>query len=136
MKDLGTTLRHEPATLSPLLKRLEALGYVTRTPRMLGWQAAGAAPLVLGEPVLHPETLAHTEDRYRHRTRRLRGQADGVVNSGEETISTADRRLLLELLIVERRALIRLRDRGAISDAVMRRVQREIDLEELLLGAE
>ena len=30
VKDLGTSLRHEPATLSPLLKRLEALGYVTR----------------------------------------------------------------------------------------------------------
>ena len=25
---------------------------------MLGWQAQGAAPLVLGEPVLHPETIA------------------------------------------------------------------------------
>ena len=25
---------------------------------MLGWQAAGAAPLVTGEPVLHPETIA------------------------------------------------------------------------------
>ena len=25
---------------------------------MLGWQAAGAAPLVRGEPVLHPETIA------------------------------------------------------------------------------
>jgi threonine synthase len=35
-----------------------ALGHATRTPRMLGWQAAGAAPLVRGEPVLHPETLA------------------------------------------------------------------------------
>jgi threonine synthase len=34
------------------------LGNATRTPRMLGWQAAGAAPLVRGEPVLHPETLA------------------------------------------------------------------------------
>ncbi|MFJ7214956.1 MarR family winged helix-turn-helix transcriptional regulator [Amycolatopsis sp. NPDC098790] len=31
VKDLGTTLRHEPATLSPLLKRVEALGYVTRS---------------------------------------------------------------------------------------------------------
>ena len=30
VKDLAQTLRHEPATLSPLLKRLEALGYVTR----------------------------------------------------------------------------------------------------------
>jgi threonine synthase len=27
-------------------------------PRMLGWQAWGAAPLVLGEPVPHPETVA------------------------------------------------------------------------------
>jgi threonine synthase len=35
-----------------------ALGRAARTPRMLGWQAAGAAPLVTGEPVLHPETLA------------------------------------------------------------------------------
>jgi threonine synthase len=42
------------------------LGYVecdpgrgaTRRPRMLGWQAAGAAPLVSGEPVPHPETIA------------------------------------------------------------------------------
>ncbi|MBI2168446.1 MAG: threonine synthase [Actinobacteria bacterium] len=30
----------------------------TRLPRMVGWQAAGAAPLVIGEPVPHPETLA------------------------------------------------------------------------------
>jgi threonine synthase len=33
-------------------------GRATRRPRMLGWQAAGAAPIVLGEPVLHPETVA------------------------------------------------------------------------------
>ncbi len=33
-------------------------GRVTRLPRMLGFQAAGAAPLVLGEPVEHPETVA------------------------------------------------------------------------------
>jgi threonine synthase len=33
-------------------------GRATRLPRMLGWQATGAAPLVRGEPVLHPETIA------------------------------------------------------------------------------
>ncbi|MFT4011639.1 MAG: threonine synthase, partial [Nocardioidaceae bacterium] len=33
-------------------------GIATRTPRMLGWQAAGAAPLVDGAPVLNPETVA------------------------------------------------------------------------------
>jgi threonine synthase len=31
---------------------------VSKTPRMLGWQAAGSAPLVIGEPVRHPETIA------------------------------------------------------------------------------
>ncbi|HEY2059394.1 MarR family winged helix-turn-helix transcriptional regulator [Amycolatopsis sp. NBC_01480] len=30
VKDLAAALRHEPATLSPLLKRLEAMDYVTR----------------------------------------------------------------------------------------------------------
>lgn len=30
VKDLGQTLRLEPATLSPMLKRLEALGYLSR----------------------------------------------------------------------------------------------------------
>ena len=33
-------------------------GRSTRLPRMLGWQATGAAPLVRGEAVLHPETIA------------------------------------------------------------------------------
>ena len=33
-------------------------GRSTRLPRMLGWQAAGSAPIVIGEPVLHPETVA------------------------------------------------------------------------------
>ncbi len=33
-------------------------GLSTRLPRMLGWQAAGSAPIVIGEPVLHPETIA------------------------------------------------------------------------------
>ena len=33
-------------------------GAATRRPRMLGWQAAGAAPLVRGEPVRFPETIA------------------------------------------------------------------------------
>jgi threonine synthase len=33
-------------------------GRATRLPRMLGFQAAGAAPIVLGHPVEHPETVA------------------------------------------------------------------------------
>ncbi len=33
-------------------------GLAERLPRMLGWQAAGSAPLVHGEVVAHPETIA------------------------------------------------------------------------------
>ncbi|MBX9921008.1 MAG: threonine synthase [Mycolicibacterium frederiksbergense] len=33
-------------------------GMIDKLPRMLGTQAAGAAPLVLGKPVSHPETIA------------------------------------------------------------------------------
>jgi threonine synthase len=33
-------------------------GLIDAPPRMFGFQAAGAAPLVHGEPVLHPETIA------------------------------------------------------------------------------
>jgi threonine synthase len=33
-------------------------GVVSKRPRMLGWQAAGSAPLVHGEPVPYPETIA------------------------------------------------------------------------------
>ncbi len=39
-------------------REYEEMGRAKRSPRMLGWQAQGAAPLVLGAPVLHPETIA------------------------------------------------------------------------------
>jgi hypothetical protein len=82
---------------------------------------------------MHPESLTHTRDRYHHRTQRFRGHAHGTADDREDAISAADRRLGRELLAVERRELLRLRDEGAISDGVMRRVQRELDFEELLL---
>ncbi len=34
------------------------LGKATHRPRMMGFQAAGAAPIVLGKPVKHPKTIA------------------------------------------------------------------------------
>jgi len=39
-------------------REYHAAGRATRLPRMLGFQAAGAAPLVHGAPVEHPETVA------------------------------------------------------------------------------
>lgn len=39
-------------------KEYRAAGKAGQLPRMFGFQAAGAAPLVHGKPVLHPETIA------------------------------------------------------------------------------
>ena len=135
------TLLGQGFTLAPLSRWLEVreTGAEERREEIAARLRASKAALARLEELataqwMHPETLAHTRDRYRHRTRRLHGQAKGVADGGEETISVADRRLARELLVVERRELLRLRDDGTISDAVMRRVQREIDLEELLLG--
>jgi threonine synthase len=36
----------------------QAMGRAETAPRMMGFQAAGAAPIVLGEPVARPETIA------------------------------------------------------------------------------
>src|SRR5881275_1562897 len=137
------TLLGQGFTLAPLSRWLEVreTGAEERREEIAARLRASKAALARLEELatarwMHPETLAHTRDRYRHRTRRLHGQADGVADGGEETISAADRRLVQELLTVERRELLRLRDEGTIGDAVMRRVQRELDYEELLLHHE
>jgi threonine synthase len=39
-------------------KEFQALGKSETAPKMMGFQAAGAAPIVRGEPVLKPETIA------------------------------------------------------------------------------
>jgi len=38
--------------------RYQEAGRISARPKMLGFQAAGAAPIVLGHPVEHPETIA------------------------------------------------------------------------------
>src|SRR6266699_2926983 len=105
--------------------------------RLLASEAALARLEELASaPWMHPGALSHTRDRYRHRTRHLRGHADGVLDDPIEAKSVANLRLARELLAAERQELLRMRDNGAISDAVMRRVQQELDYEELLLHHE
>jgi hypothetical protein len=55
------------------------------------------------------------------------------VDEPVEAKAVALERLTRELLHVERREILRLREHGAISDTVMRRIQRDLDYEELLL---
>jgi hypothetical protein len=67
-------------------------------------------------------------DRYEHRTAEVSGE------DGEHAASKAD--VYHELVLAargaieaERRAIIRLRDEGMISDDVQRKIERELDLE-------
>jgi monovalent cation/hydrogen antiporter len=71
---------------------------------------------------------------YRRRRFGARGDGDGDAVEDYEARSDAYRRLMYELFDAQREALIRMRNEGAISDAVRRRVERDLDLEESRLA--
>jgi CPA1 family monovalent cation:H+ antiporter len=68
--------------------------------------------------------------RYRHRLAAVSGGGEGDEDGmGGETYSRL-REISARALQVERQKLIELRDRGRISDDVLRTMERELDLEE------
>lgn len=73
----------------------------------------------------------HYQDRTRLYTARADGNSDGV----SEELSTTFVRLQRELMAVERDVVLRMRRDGAINDDVLRRIERELDLEEQRLGS-
>src|SRR5438132_1607536 len=99
-------------------------------------QASAAALRRLDElaPGLDGETLTELRARYGHRRRRFGARVRAERDGAEEGLARGRRTAVLELLEAERRAVISLRDKGMIGDHVMRRVQRDTDLEALLLG--
>ena len=79
-------------------------------------------------------------DRWSARDRDAHGAEDadhrGLADrdgSGAERDATGYRRLRTAMIDAERRAIIELRDQDAIGDEVLRRVQRDLDLETMLL---
>ena len=77
-----------------------AAGAATRTPRMLGFQAAGAAPIVLGQPVLRPVTVATAirvgNPASWHLAERARAESGGLIGSVTDEQILAAYRLLAE----------------------------------------
>src|SRR5438094_264074 len=100
-------------------------------------QASAAALRRLDElaPGLDGETLTELRARYGHRRRRFGARVRAERDGAEEGLARGRRTAVLELLEAERRAVSSLRDKGMIGDHVMRRVQRDLDLEALLLGS-
>jgi monovalent cation/hydrogen antiporter len=79
------------------------------------------------------DTAERTRGQYRFRTSRFRARYEGVDDEGVEERSQQYQRLRRELLKAERQAVIGLRNEGTITEDVMQRVQRDIDLEDLRL---
>ncbi|HUZ82821.1 MAG TPA: Na+/H+ antiporter [Gaiellaceae bacterium] len=87
------------------------------------------------EEWVRDDTVERMRGSYNFRTRRFRARYDGVDDDGEEERSQAYQRLRRELLDAERRAVLELRNEGVITEEVMQRVQRDIDLEDSRLDA-
>jgi NhaP-type Na+/H+ or K+/H+ antiporter len=71
--------------------------------------------------------------RWKTRERRLRDGPDSGDDREVEVHASGYRRLRAAMIEAERRAVVRLRDQGVIDAEVLRRLQRDLDLEAVLL---
>jgi monovalent cation/hydrogen antiporter len=86
-----------------------------------------------GEDWVYDDTVERMRGQYRFRSNRFRARYEGVDGDGTEARSAQFQRLRRELLDAERAAVLALRNEGMITEEVMQRVQRDIDLEDLRL---
>lgn len=77
-------------------------------------------------------------DKYGFRIRHLEAdnkQQHGDNKEGDDHHVAEYRRLRLQMIAAERAEVVRLRDEDVIGDDVMRRIQEDLDLEEVLLSS-
>jgi CPA1 family monovalent cation:H+ antiporter len=79
------------------------------------------------------DTVERLHAMYEFRRRRLKERGGYLENDGAEDRSLAYQRLLRELLQAQRQAIVQLRNQGRISNDVMHRIERELDLEDTRL---
>ena len=129
------TLVGQGLTLAPLVERLGLMddGAEDREERVARQRIAEAGLGridELGEPDwISPESVQRARNLLDYRARRFGALADGDGDGFEER-TDAWRRLMYDLYDAQRDELVRLRNRGEISDEVRRRVERDLDLEE------
>jgi CPA1 family monovalent cation:H+ antiporter len=82
------------------------------------------------EDWVRPDTLERMRGTYQFRRSRFAARFDDGDDGAIEQRSQAYQRLRRELLEAERSAVVALRNEGRISDEVMRRVERDLDLED------
>jgi CPA1 family monovalent cation:H+ antiporter len=130
------TLVVQGLTLPMLIRflKLEDDGLEDREDAKARIKAAEAAIARLEELAVEDWVREDTAERmrglYDFRRNRFRARLDGEDGDGIEERSQAYQRLRRELLEAERAAMLELRRSGVISDDVMQRVQRDLDLED------
>ncbi|MDX6583146.1 MAG: monovalent cation/hydrogen antiporter [Solirubrobacterales bacterium] len=139
------TLLIQGLSLPPLIKWLgvddydEDLENEEISARLAAIEAAmGRIDELAEEEWVLEDTAERMRASYRFRQRRFtalsaEGDFDGGLDGDGidyETRSLAYQRLVRELLEAQRSAVLDLRDRGAINDDVLRRLERELDLED------
>ena len=139
------TLLVQGLTLPPLIKWLEVDDYDEDleneeiSARLVAIEAAmGRIDELASEEWVLDDTVERVRAAYSFRQRRFtalsaEGEFDGGMDGDGidyETRSLAFQKLTRELLEAQRLAVLDLRDRGAINDDVLRRIERELDLED------
>jgi hypothetical protein len=76
------------------------------------------------------ETVERVRRLYEYRQRRFSARRDGDDSDGIEDRSLAFQRLSRELYNAQRQAVVALRNSGEISNEVMTRIERDLDLED------
>jgi Na+/H+ antiporter len=76
------------------------------------------------------DTVERLRGLYQFRRRRLKARAGYLADDGSQDRSLAYQRLVRELLEAQRREIVLLRNQGEISNEVMHRIERELDLED------
>jgi CPA1 family monovalent cation:H+ antiporter len=132
------TIVGQGLTLPALIRRLGLRedGYEEASEELRARLAAARAALerldeLEGEEWTRDDTIERARGLFRFRQQRFNvraGKADD--EDGIEERSLAYQRLQHELFSAQRRAVVQLRNSGAISNEVMRRIERELDLEE------
>jgi CPA1 family monovalent cation:H+ antiporter len=99
--------------------------------RLVATQAALARIEELsGEEWTRDDTIERMRGAYEYRRRRLKARAGKVEDDGYEDRSFAYQTLLREILEAQRGEIVRLRNEGTISNELMHRLERELDLED------
>jgi CPA1 family monovalent cation:H+ antiporter len=105
--------------------------------RLTAAQAALARlDTLAGEDAVSQQLAQHLRRHYTARIRSITTRSKQAEDEPGPDQATTYQRLQREALEAEREAVIGLRNRGEINDEVLRRIQRELDLEEQRLAGE